>query len=575
VTVRSTFDRLPSNPQDGTRKRWPSLSALTQRRVYLASVGLLAVGILLWAFGLGIGALWFFMAAAAGFALALPLAQAFVSPLFVGLVGWLVDMLPLVMLVGWGAVCLRWLWSLWRERRLPRGGRWVWLPIGLFFWTALAAPFVPAENLDRFVLLFGIQFLVSTTILACLDSFADYESRTFIAKALVFFVVIMSVGVLLDWIGLPVQSLQDETVSEEIEATYGVDAFQNDTGMIKYARAKNAGTTEVRKELATLRKSNPGLPPAEVLLPYFDGFDKVNIVVRFEGSARPYEDELSRLGTSLISDNVGLHPANTVARLRSFPRNALTYAGVAAAVIPFAFFLALTEERRRKLLGIAGIVCCIFGAGFSLARGAWAAIAVGILYLVIDGGIRLRMRLQVVAAVVIGALVFSGIFFLMYRSDPLSARAGGEGSISTRSDLYTDTLSSSTDHPLQLLVGYGTERVRGGGGLGKYVPSEGTHSTYLNYLFRTGIVGALLLVAIYATVGLSTRAASRLRDGNERKWATFSAVAVVIVAAHALILSLYVEPIYTLTVSLIVGLAMAGAAGVSGSILPWRTQKTS
>jgi O-antigen ligase len=317
------------------------------------------------------------------------------------------------------------------------------------------------------------------------------------------------------------------------------------------------------------------MPPAEVLLPYFDGFDKVNIVVRFEGSARPYEPELSARGISLISDNVGLHPANTVARLRSFPRNALTYAGVAAATLPLAFFLALAEDRRRKLLGIAGIACCIFGAGFSLARGAWAAIAVGVAYLIVDGAIRFRTRLQVVAAVVAGALIFSGIFFVMYQSDPLSARAGGSGSISTRSDLYGDTLSSSTDHPVQLLVGYGTERVRGGGGLGKYVPSEGTHSTYLNYLFRAGIVGALLLVAIYAIAGLSTRAAARLQGGKESYWATFAAVAVVIVAAHALILSLYVEPIYTLTVSLIVGLAMAGAAGTSGSILPWRTQKTS
>ncbi len=575
MTVRSALGRFPSVPEHAAHDRRP-FSARTQRRIYLASVVLLAAGVLLWGFGVGIAALWLFMAASAGFALALPLPAAFVSPLFAGLVGWLVDMLPLVLLAGWTAACLRWLFSLWSERRMPRGGKWIWLPVALFVWSGLAMPFVPIENLDRFVLLWGIQLLISTTILACVDAFADHESRSLIASALILFVIIMSAGVLLDWIGVPVQELQDETVSDEVESSYGVDAFQNDTGMIKYARSKNAGVAGLRRKLGRLRKDDPGLPPAEVLLPYFDGFDKTNIVVRFMGSARQYEDQLAPLDVALIYDNVGLHPANTVARLRSFPRNALTYAGVAAALIPFALLLTFSENRRYKWLGIIGVACCIFGAGFSLARGAWAAIAVGAAYFLIDGALRLRQRLQIVATIVLGALLFSGIFFVMYQSDPLTARAGGGGSIATRSDLYSDTLSSSADSPIHLFVGYGTEAIRGGGGLGKYVPSAGTHSTYLNFLFRTGIVGVLMLVAIYALAGLRARASSRIKEGDERRWSTFAAFAVAIVGAHAVVLSLYVEPIYSLTVSLIVGLAIAGAANISGSILlPWRTQKTS
>jgi hypothetical protein len=482
----------------------------------------------------------------------------------------------MVILVGWATVCFRWLFSLWMERRMPRGGKWIWLPVALLVWSALAVPFVPSENLDRFLLLFSIQFLISTTILACIDSFDDYESRRLIASALILFVIIMSAGVLLDWIGVPVQEIQDETVSVEVESSYGVDdPFPNETGMIKYARSKDAGVYEVRKELDALRKDHPDLPSAEAFLPFFDGFGKTNIAVRFEGSARAYEDELSKLDVDLIYDNVGLRPAYTVARLRSFPRNALTYAGISAALIPLAALLTFSRNRRYKLLGIIGVASCIFGAGFSLARGAWAAIAVGAAYFIVDGALRLKERLRVVAALLIGLLVFIGIFFLIYKSDPLTARAGGDASIATRSDLYSDTLTSTTDHPIHLVVGYGTERIRGGGGLGKYVPPEGTHSTYLNYLFRTGTVGALMLLGIYTIAGLRTRAASRLKDGDERRWSTFAAVAVVIVAAHAVVLSLYVEPVYTLTASLIVGLAMAGAADLSGSILPWRTQKTS
>jgi len=41
-------------------------------------------------------------------------------------------------------------------------------------------------------------------------------------------------------------------------------------------------------------------------------------------------------------------------------------------------------------------------------------------------------------------------------------------------------------------------------------------------------------------------------------------------AAHAAILSLYVEPTYTLTVSLLLALGMAGATELPTSVIPWR-----
>jgi hypothetical protein len=49
-----------------------------------------------------------------------------------------------------------------------------------------------------------------------------------------------------------------------------------------------------------------------------------------------------------------------------------------------------------------------------------------------------------------------------------------------------------------------------------------------------------------------------------------TATGVVIAAAHAVILSLYVEPIYTLMISLLLGLAMAGNLDLPVSVLPWR-----
>src|SRR5918998_3147766 len=128
-----------STPRAGALPRsWKQpLGAFTERWGTALAVALLIVGIVAWALGSGFLAFWAFVWAAVAFALVLPLPYALVSPLFMGVVGWLVNMLPLLILVGWGAVVARWALGLLSERRLPRGGRWIWVPIGLTAWTAL------------------------------------------------------------------------------------------------------------------------------------------------------------------------------------------------------------------------------------------------------------------------------------------------------------------------------------------------------------------------------------------------------------------------------------------------------
>jgi O-antigen ligase len=125
-----------------------------------------------------------------------------------------------------------------------------------------------------------------------------------------------------------------------------------------------------------------------------------------------------------------------------------------------------------------------------------------------------------------------------------------------------------------LFIGYGTETARGAGGtshvLGRYIPDAGTHSTYLNYLYRAGLPAALALIAIYGIAILHARAASRTADPTERAFSTLVTAALVTVAAHGLVLSLFVEPIYTLGVSLLVGLAMAAGTTLGRSVQPWR-----
>jgi hypothetical protein len=494
-----------------------------------------------------------------------------------GAAGWLVDMLPLVTLAGWTAFVLRWAWGLWTEKRLPRGGRWIWLPIGLVVWTALGVTQIDVGlDLKHFFLLFGIQVLASGVLLAVVDQFADLDLRTIIAAGLVGFIVLMSVVVFAEWIGVPVQELQNEEVADRVEETYGVNAFPNNLGLMKYARSSKGGAKEFRALLEKFATTHPGLPPFEVFLPKFQAYDTTNIVIRFDGSARAFADELADvgLGVDLIYDNIGLTPGSSVPRMRSLARNSLTYAGVCVALFFLSFYLFWTGLGRRRWLGLAGIASSLFGAGFSLSRGAWVALPIGIVYLLIDRLLSGRRKLALVGAFLIGAVVLTGVYLVKYHVDPYNARAGVDASTDTRIDVYSDTLAAVRG--VNFVVGFGTDKPRTSSGvshvLGRYIPDAGTHSTYLNYLFRTGVPGALGIILLYALSALHARAAAIRSRGDERLFRVLVTAAVLAAAAQAVLLSLFVEPIYTLTISILLGLAMAGTTDLGTSILPWKTK---
>jgi hypothetical protein len=570
--VLNRLDRLPAADR-GSRSRF----------LWMVTIAASVVGIAGWVIGgvyPSVVGMWAFIVAAVSVALVLPWPYPFVSPLYAGIVGWLVDMLPLLILTAWTAAVLRWAWSLWRERRMPRGGRWIWLPIGLSVWTGVGV--VPIalsgfEDFKHFLLLVGIQFVVSGTLLAAVDLFGDIEERAKIVSSLAVFISILSGAVFLQWAGVPVESLQDGTAREAAETAYGLDAFPNVTGMIKYARSVDSGADDLSQRLDSLNERIPDLDGYEVLRSRFSAFDSA-LIVFFEGSARPYEDTLAELDIRLIYDHVGLAPSNTLPRLRSFPRNALTYAGVCVVLFPMMLWLAWSYDDRRRWLGRLGAASCLFGSGFSLARGSWIAILVGVVYLLVDGALSRRRKLQLVAWFLSAAVVLSGVYLINYGVDPVSGRAGGGASVRTRQSLYGDTVAGLKDY--HLMTGYGTERPRitddtsRGPGGGDYIPRAGTHSTYLNYLFRTGLVGVVAIVMIYLLAALSARTGSRAYRGKEKLFATLVTAAVVSAMTHGAILSLYVEPTYTLTVSLFLGLAtLAGSPGTS--LLPWRNKGSS
>ena len=138
--------------------------------------------------------MWAFIVASILIGLVLPLPLALVAPLFMGLFGWLVDMLPTVILAGWAAVVVRWALMLVGERRWPRGGRWVWLPIGLVAWTMLGVLVVSTIELRHFLLLLGIQGLISGVLLAAVDTLREFDDRVRVVAGVNTFVVVLSSG---------------------------------------------------------------------------------------------------------------------------------------------------------------------------------------------------------------------------------------------------------------------------------------------------------------------------------------------------------------------------------------------
>jgi O-Antigen ligase len=526
--------------------------------------------------GGGVVAMWLFAVSAIAVALVLPAPYALVSPLFMGVAGWLVDMLPFVILVGAVAVVARWAAALIRERRLPRGARTVWLPVFLVVWSVLGVATVGSADIKHFLLLFGLQVLASGYVLAVIDSLARMEDRLRLLVALLVYAVLLTAGVLLEWFGVPIAPLQNNEVSRRVESAYSLDAFPNEVGMVNYTLSTNGGAKDFKQRLDAFSRSHPGVPAYKVIAPRLHAWSSF-IVVRFEGSARPEQSQLSTVGVELAYDNIGLAPSNRVPRMRSFARNSLTYGGACVVILPFAFFFMWTGDARRRWLGRLAVAACLFGAAFSLSRGAWAAIAVGMVYLFVDGATRWRNKAQVAVAFVAMALVITVVFIGRYAIDPLHARAGGEGSINTRSSVYKQTAGALGG--LHLLIGFGTEQPRTASGVshisGRYIPKAGTHSTYLNYLFRTGVPGMLALMLLYLVAGLHARAASRAaRSDNDKLLGSLTAMAVISFAAQGAILSLFVEPIYTLVVSLVIGLALAWTRDLHASVIPWRTRRT-
>jgi hypothetical protein len=519
--------------------------------------------------------MWLFAISAIALALVLPMSLALVSPLFMGVAGWLVDMLPFVILVGAVAVVARWTYPLLVERRLPRGAKTVWLPVFLVAWTTLGATAIRSSDIKHFLLLFGLQVLSSGYILAVIDSLREMQDRLRLVIALLVFTLLLTVGVLLQWFGVPVEPLQNNEVRQRVEVAFGLDAFANDVGMVKYTLSTNGGAKQFKERFSSFVKGHPEIPSFQVIAPRLHAWDSF-IVVKFHGSARPQQRLLESRDIQLVYDNIGLAPSNGVPRMRSFARNPLTYGGACVVVLPFAFFFAWTGSGRRRWLGRLAVAACLFGVAFSLSRGAWAALAIGTIYFVIDGATRWRNKLQALLAFFAIALILTGVFVVKYGIDPLHARAGGEGSINTRGSVYQQTAGALDG--VRLLTGFGTEQPRSESGVshisGRYIPKAGTHSTYLNYMFRTGIPGMLALMLLYFLAALHARAASRAGgDGDERLLGSSAAMAIIALTAQGVILSLFVEPIYTLVVSLILGLALCWTIDLRRSIIPWRTQR--
>jgi O-antigen ligase len=113
---------------------------------------------------------------------------------------------------------------------------------------------------------------------------------------------------------------------------------------------------------------------------------------------------------------------------------------------------------------------------------------------------RLRLGFVMITLILVSAVLFAFFFLSLIGGGALEEllKRGRPGSYVLRSRIYQVTMDSWRERPI---VGWGTQRR-----LPELPPDKapgGTHSEYMAYLYRYGLIGLLLHLGVYAGVWLA------------------------------------------------------------------------
>jgi hypothetical protein len=163
-----------------------------------------------------------------------------------------------------------------------------------------------------------------------------------------------------------------------------------------------------------------------------------------------------------------------------------------ALSLPFAIAVARSTTHRWRWIAAISIAAAIPPLVLSGNRGAWASVAVIVLY----GGFRLAARGRVG---ILTALVAVGLFAVPLLADSslfglLQQRAAHPGSNKARVSLYQQASEGVARSPL---FGYGAPKNTAAK---TSAPAVGTHGQLWTVMFSNGVPGALFFVSFFALV---------------------------------------------------------------------------
>ena len=208
-------------------------------------------------------------------------------------------------------------------------------------------------------------------------------------------------------------------------------------------------------------------------------------------------------------------------RVRSFFVNPNTYAQFLVVAIPLALFLLSSRKlQKQKLVTYLLIVgACLMGVNllFTNGRTAIFGFLVGGIWWLFSWQrwhLRCRRNLSVSIIGVIAAVVAILIMMAPLQSGIEAVTLGTRaGSIESRWATYARTLESWKERPI---LGWGTSRIIEDLSFEFEVPIRlkalGSHSTYLGYLYKQGIVGLSVYLWILWSIFREVRISRRLKS---------------------------------------------------------------
>ncbi|MBW3601574.1 MAG: hypothetical protein KY434_02605 [Actinobacteria bacterium] len=162
------------------------------------------------------------------------------------------------------------------------------------------------------------------------------------------------------------------------------------------------------------------------------------------------------------------------------------WGSVLALSTPFLVLAWLREPGRRRLAGVGLLAVAAVPVVYSLNRGLWLSLAVGLVY----AGVRLAAARRLGALLGLAAAVLAGSLLLALSplGEVVADRLATPHSNEDRLSLYTETSLRVREAPL---LGYGTPQ---DSATSTGLPSVGTQGQLWMVLFSHGVPGAVLFV---------------------------------------------------------------------------------